>query len=70
MPGKICPKCQKATFFETPTGRKCTNPQCTFEMIIPANDGKGGKGTRCARCGRNTVFNNVCRNPACGARYK
>ncbi len=40
MAGKMCPQCGRATFFETQTGRKCTN--CGYIMTVPANDGKGG----------------------------
>lgn len=67
MAGKKCPNCTNHTFFETPTGGKCS--KCGFEMTVPANAGKGGKGTKCLKCGKNTVFNGVCRNPKCGAKY-
>jgi len=45
---------------------KCS--KCGFEMIIPPNSGKGGRGKKCANCGKLTVFNNKCNN--CGAIYK
>ena len=66
MAGKLCPKCGSRTFFESTTGRKCT--KCGYEMIVPANSGKGGQGTKCYNCGRMTVFNGKCRN--CGATYR
>ena len=66
MAGKMCPQCGRATFFESQTGRRCTN--CGYIMTVPANDGKGGMGRKCSNCGKFTVFNNVCRS--CGAKYK
>lgn len=65
MAGKICPKCGKATFFETSTGRKCS--QCGATMTVPPNGGKGGQGKKCSNCGKTTVFGNKCTN--CGATY-
>ena len=65
MAGKMCPNCGEQTFFATPTGRKCS--KCNHEMIVPANNGKGGQGSRCSHCGENKVFNNICRG--CGAKY-
>lgn len=63
-----CPVCHRLTFFQTPTGRKCTNPDCPAhaEMFIPANGGKGGKGAQCPKCRSFSVFSGVCRR--CGAR--
>ena len=37
-------------------------------MNVPSNAGKGGKGKKCAHCGKFTVFNNGC--SSCGAVYK
>ena len=68
MAGQICPKCKKATFFKNSTGRECS--KCGFTMVIPANSGKGGKGSLCPNCLKFTVFNGVCRNPKCGAKFK
>lgn len=65
MAGMMCPSCGNYTFHKTPTGRKCTN--CGYEMVVPANEGKGGLGRKCSNCGKMQVFNNVCRN--CGATY-
>lgn len=65
MAGKMCPSCGEQTFFQTPTGRKCS--KCEREMILPANDGKGGRGSKCANCGELKVFKNTCRG--CGAKY-
>lgn len=65
MAGKMCPKCGKATFFETPTGRECS--KCGASMKNPANSGKGGMGRKCSNCGKSTVFNNKC--TSCGATY-
>ncbi len=65
MAGKLCPNCNKLTFFETNTGRKCS--KCGYEMNLPINSGKGGKGTKCSNCGKFTVFNNKCTE--CGASY-
>lgn len=66
MAGKLCPKCGKQTFFVSSFGRKCT--KCGYTMILPANEGKGGRGQKCSNCGKLTVFNSKCRN--CGAIYK
>ena len=66
MAGKMCLGCGRATFFETPTGRKCS--KCGFTMINPANGGKGGKGQKCSNCEEFTVFDNKCRS--CGATYQ
>lgn len=66
MAGKLCPKCGKFTFFESTSGRKCS--KCGFTMTVPANSGKGGRGTKCANCGKLTVFDNKCRS--CGATFK
>ncbi len=43
MAGKLCPNCNELAFFKT-TGdnRKCS--KCGYEMIIPPNSGKGGRG--------------------------
>jgi hypothetical protein len=67
MAGKMCPnpKCGKATFFESPTGRKCS--KCNTTMINSINSGKGGKGRKCSNCGKSTVFNNKC--SSCMAIY-
>lgn len=65
MAGMTCPNCGEMTFFKTPRGRKCT--KCGYEMVIPANDGKGGRGTRCPNCGKLTVFHGRCTN--CGAEF-
>lgn len=61
----MCPKCGKMTFFETPTGRRCS--KCEYTMTLPVNEGKGGRGYKCSNCGKYTVFNNKCSN--CGATY-
>lgn len=66
MAGMVCPKCNRQTFFKTSSGRECT--KCGYKMIVPSNGGKGGKGSKCYNCGRNTVFNGKCTN--CGAIYK
>ena len=66
MPGKKCPNCGELTLFETNTGRQCSN--CGFEVNLPPNGGKGGKGKRCVLCGSFTVFNGKCTN--CGAKEK
>ena len=66
MAGMKCPKCEKLTFFPTPTGKKCS--QCGYSMYVPPNNGKGGLGKKCSACGKNNVFNGKCTN--CGAIYK
>ena len=66
MAGKLCPTCEKMAFFKTVKGRKCTN--CGYDMILLANDGKGGRGQRCSNCGQLPAFNGRCRN--CGAIYR
>ena len=66
MAGKLCPNCNELTFFKTyGENRKCS--KCGFEMTIPPLSGKGGRGKKCAYCGRLTVFNNIC--SSCGATY-
>ena len=65
MAGKACPSCGEQTFFQTPTGRCCS--QCSYTMTTPANGGKGGQGSTCSNCGERKVFNNKCRG--CGAKY-
>ncbi|MDR2833897.1 MAG: hypothetical protein LBV67_09290 [Streptococcaceae bacterium] len=64
MAGMKCPKCGNLTFFEIPTGRKCS--KCGYEMKVPAD--KKGKGKKCFNCGKYQVFDGKCRN--CGAIYK
>jgi len=66
MAGKMCPDCGEATFHKTPTGRECS--QCGYEMKVPANSGKGGRGKFCPNCDRWTVFDGECTN--CGATFK
>ncbi len=66
MAGKKCTNCGNKTFFKTPTGGACSS--CGYTMSVSANGGPGGKGLKCLNCGKNKVFNNVCRN--CGAEYK
>ena len=65
MAGAKCPKCHELTFFSTPSGRKCSH--CGYEMKVPANSGKGGRGDLCSNCKKYTVFDGKCRN--CGATY-
>ena len=65
MAGKVCPSCRSQTFFQTPTGRSCS--QCSYKMTTPANGGKGGQGSTCSNCGERKVFNGNCRG--CGAKY-
>lgn len=66
MAGKKCPSCEKLTLFTVGNKSTC---DCGFEMTVPPNDGKGGKGIQCPNCAKNTLFKNgkkgVCRN--CGA---
>lgn len=65
MSGKVCPNCNKKTFFITLVGRTCT--KCGYTMKILPNGGQGGKGRKCSNCNKYTVFNNKCRT--CGAEY-
>lgn len=66
MAGKICPHCGEQTFFLVKgNNRKCS--KCGCEMIVPPNQGKGGKGKKCPNCGQYTLFNDYCNN--CGAKY-
>jgi hypothetical protein len=53
MAGKMCPHCGQMTFHKTPTGRKCS--KCSFEMKVPPNNGKGGKGNLCPNCDEHKV---------------
>lgn len=66
MAGAKCPKCSNATFFETPSGKKCSS--CDYEMRVPPNSGKGGRGEKCSNCNSYTVFNAKCTK--CGATYR
>lgn len=66
MAGRKCPRCNQLTFFVNGRNGECKS--CGYEMQVPANEGKGGKGKRCPNCGKYTVFNDACSN--CGARYK
>jgi hypothetical protein len=65
MAGKTCPKCTQMTFFETGTGRRCT--KCKYEMRVPPNDGKGGRGTKCPNCNEYKVRKDKC--TGCGATF-
>lgn len=43
MAGKLCPNCNELAFFKTiGDNRRCS--KCGYEMIIPPNAGKGGRG--------------------------
>ena len=66
MAGKLCPKCNQQTFYETNFGRECT--KCGYRMTLPPNAGKGGRGQKCSNCGLLTVFNGKCTK--CGAKYE
>ena len=66
MPGKKCPNCGELTFFGNDAKRECS--ECGYTMTVPPNDGKGGKGTKCSSCNKQTVFNGKCSN--CGAIYR
>lgn len=65
MPGKECPNCGQQNFFKSLVGRTCS--KCGFKMIVPANEGKGGRGQKCSNCKHFTVFNGECRR--CGAKF-
>lgn len=72
MAGKTCPDCGQLTFHKTPTGRKCS--KCGYEMKVPPNNGKGGKGMECANCGEHKVRDDATspgskRCNGCGATY-
>ena len=41
--------------------------KCGFQVVIPPNEGAGGRGLCCVNCGHYKVFNDKCNN--CGARY-
>ena len=65
MAGKMCPRCGEYTFFYNTNGRECS--KCGYKMIVPPNEGQGGKGQKCSNCGKQTVFNGKCKS--CGAKY-
>ena len=65
MAGKACPSCGQFTFHKSATGRLCS--KCGHKMVVPPNDGKGGRGNTCSNCGKMQVFGNKCRG--CGATY-
>ncbi len=64
MAGKRCPSCNGATLFTMGNTMKC---KCGFQVVIPPNEGAGGRGLCCVNCGHYKVFNDKCNN--CGARY-
>ena len=66
MAGKLCPNCGNQTLFATSTGRKCT--KCSYEIVVPTNGGKGGKGRKCPICGKYTLHGSKCTNPQWGAK--
>lgn len=68
MAGMKCPKCEKFTFHQIPTGRKCS--ECGYEATTKPG---GGRGNTCQMCGRSMVFKRpdgkmACRN--CGTVYR
>ena len=56
MAGKLCPNCNELAFFKT-TGDNRICSKCGFEMIIPPNSGKVGRGKKCANCGEELDIN-------------
>lgn len=66
MAGKMCPKCSNQTLWNEGSKLRCS--KCNYTVLIPVNDGKGGKGTKCPACGKFTWFNGCCNN--CGARER
>jgi rRNA maturation protein Nop10 len=65
MAGSRCPNCGRQTFFLSEKGRKCS--KCDYEMTVPINNGKGGKGKLCPNCHKFTIQKNKCTN--CGATF-
>lgn len=65
MVGKMYPKCGQYIFFVRPDGRACI--KCGYRILLPTNEGKGGRSQKCPNCGKQQVFNNVCRN--CGVQF-
>lgn len=65
MAGMLCPECGQQTLFKTPTGRRCT--KCGFEVRVPINENKGGKGSKCFNCGHFTVRDGKCTD--CGTEH-
>lgn len=63
MPGAVCPKCGKMTFYDRGDRRECS--KCGYKVFKSVNSGMGGKGKRCPICGRYTWFDKRCRS--CGA---
>ncbi|MBP3610991.1 MAG: hypothetical protein J6J42_11735 [Lachnospiraceae bacterium] len=63
MAGKICPKCGEQTLWNK--GNKLVCSRCEYTIIIPPNQGMGGKGKKCPVCGKYTWFNGRCNN--CGS---
>ncbi len=59
-------------FFQTPTGRKCS--QCGYEMVTKPEGEKGGRGKRCSNCGEFKVLRdertNIEKCSQCGATYR
>lgn len=68
MAGMQCPKCREKTFFNTPTGAKCSKCGYTMKTMSNPETGTGGKGKKCSNCREYKVFDNKCRG--CGATYK
>lgn len=63
MAGKMCPKCGRQTLWDK--GNKFECSKCGYTIIIPVNNGMGGKGKKCPVCGKFTWFDGKCRS--CGA---
>ena len=66
MAGKICPKCEQKTLWNHGNKLKCS--KCDYTIIIPPNQGKGGKGQKCPVCGKYTWFDKQCNS--CGAKVQ
>lgn len=53
MAGKKCPACGKQTLYTSGDKLSCS---CGFVMVLPPNDGKGGRGLKCPKCGKYQLF--------------
>lgn len=64
MAGRLCLGCGQRTLFATTDGKyRCS--KCGYELSVPVNGGRGGRGKRCPICKRYTFHNGKC--SSCGA---
>jgi ribosomal protein L32 len=63
MAGKLCRPCGRQTFFESLTGRTCT--QCNFKVVVPKDIRTEAGYIKCPSCKKFKLPHGDCKN--CGA---